>query len=94
MTVIKKAGKKEEFSPEKLAKSLEMANQGTGEDINVNDLSVEFYRIVEGKAFITSHQIDILIYGLLYYYGFAKTLESYISYDSRESKSPTPFSKA
>ena len=83
MTVIKKAGHKEEFSPEKLSNSLHLANQNTDEQIDVNSLSVDFYRIVEGKAFITTEQIDIIIFGLLYSQGFQKTLSSYISYDEK-----------
>lgn len=84
MTIIKKHGNKEEYSPEKLTNSLNRANQGTGETIDINSISVDFYRIVEGKAFITTKQIDVIVCGLLYTQGFLKTLSSYMSYDVKD----------
>ncbi|MDL2254092.1 hypothetical protein LJC49_08525 [Ruminococcaceae bacterium OttesenSCG-928-I18] len=84
MTVVKKHGQKEEYSPEKLSQSLKRANQGTGEEIDINSLSVDFYRIVEGKGFITTKQIDTIVCGLLYIQGFTKTLTSFMSYDEKD----------
>lgn len=84
MTVVKKQGQKEEYSSEKLMKSVELANRGTGEAIDINSLSVDFYRIVEGKPFITTRQIDVIVCGLLYTQGLVKTLESFMSYDEKD----------
>lgn len=84
MTIIKKQGEKEEYAPEKFANSLRRANAGTGEDIDINSLSVDFYRIVEGKAFITTKQIDVIACGLLYTQGYPKTLAAFMSYDEKD----------
>lgn len=84
MTIVKKQGGKEEYSPEKLSNSIKRANQGTGENVDINSLSVDFYRIVEGKSFITTKQIDVIVCGLLYTQGFSKTLAAYMSYDEKD----------
>lgn len=83
MTVVKKSGKHEEYSSDKLSRSLKLANQGTAETIDLNTMVVEFYRIVEGKTFITVKQIDVIVCGLLYTQGLYKTLEAYLSYDEK-----------
>lgn len=83
MTIVKKDGNKEEYSPEKLANSIKRASQGTGESVDINALSVDFYRIVEGKTFITAAQIDVIVSGLLYTQGFPKTLAAFMSYDEK-----------
>lgn len=84
MTVVKKQGMKEEYSSEKLANSLKRANAETEEAMDVNSLLVDFYRIVEGKAFIETKQIDVIVCGLLYTYGLLKTLDAFMSYDVKE----------
>lgn len=83
MTVVKKSGKHEEYSSEKLTRSLQRANNGTGEEIDLKSLSLEFYRVVEGKSFITVQQIDVIVCGLLYTQGYKKTLDAYLSYDEK-----------
>ncbi len=85
MTVVKKQGQKEEYSPEKLMNSIKRASEGTGETIDTNSLSVDFYRIVEGRAFITTRQIDVIVCGLLYTQGLHKTLASFMSYDEKDT---------
>lgn len=84
MTVIKKSGKKEEFSMGKLTQSLKYANQRTEEEMNISALEGDFNRIVEEKTVITTKQIDVIIYGLLYSKGLLQTLVSYISYDEKD----------
>lgn len=84
MTVIKKSGKKEEFSSDKLSNSIKNANQRTEEVLDFDALVHEFSRIVSGKALITTKQIDIIVYGLLYSKGFLQTLVSFISYDEKD----------
>ena len=85
MTVIKKHGQKEDYASQKLISSINKANEGTGETIDANSISLDFYRIVEGKPFITTRQIDIIICGLLYTHGHLKTLESFMSYDVKDT---------
>lgn len=84
MTVIKKSGKKEDYSPDKLSNSIKQANQRTEEEIDVHSLVSEFSRIVSGKELITTKQIDIIVYGLLYSKGLLQTLVSFISYDEKD----------
>lgn len=84
MIVIKKSGKKEDFSPDKLASSIRHANQRTEEIVDVTALVHEFNRIVNGKELINTQQIDVIIYGLLYSKGLLQTLVSYISYDEKD----------
>jgi len=81
MTVIKKSGKKEVFSIEKLSNSIKAANAKTDEYLEASTLTAEFRQIVSGKELITTQQIDIIVYGLLYSKGLMKTLIAYISYD-------------
>jgi len=83
MTVVKKSGKKEEFSDGKLSNSIKSANTGTDELFNVASLIGEFQQIVHGKKLITTRQIDIIVYGLLYSKGLMQTLMKYISYDKK-----------
>jgi len=81
MTVVKRSGKHEEFSTNKLANSIRAANEETDEPLKATFLVSEFEQIIKGKELITTQQIDIIIYGLLYSKGLLKTLNRYISYD-------------
>lgn len=83
MNVIKKSGRKEEFSLEKLKHSLQAANAFTDEPLNINAVVQDFHQIVSGKDLITTHQIDIVVFGLLYAKNAVKTLLSYHSYDKK-----------
>jgi len=83
MTVIKKSGRKEEFSVEKLLHSITSANAKTDELLTINTLVAEFQQIISGKDRITTQQIDIIVYGLLYSKGLLKTLINFISYDKK-----------
>lgn len=84
MIIIKKRGINEEYSSEKLIKSIDRANQRTGEVIDTNALAVYFYQIVEEKSFITTKQIDVIVCGLLYVHGYTKTLAAFMSYDDKD----------
>lgn len=83
MTVIKKSGQKEDFSSEKLTHSILAANAKTDEPLEVSALTAEFRQIVSGKELITTQQIDVIVYGLLYSKGLMKTLLKYVSYDKK-----------
>lgn len=83
MTVIKKSGKKEEFLVEKWSNSIKTANIKTEEPLEISNLRTDFLQIVRGKRLITTQQIDIITYGLLYSKGLLKTLIQYISYDKK-----------
>jgi len=81
MKVIKKSGKQEEFSVKKLLNSIRAANEGTDEPLKPTLIEAEFQQIIKGKELITTQQIDIIIYGLLYSKELFKTLDKYITYE-------------
>lgn len=84
MLVIKKTDDKEKFSYEKLAQSMLAANAGTEESIDLELLVAEFQNIVSDKEYVTTGQINVIIYGLLYAKGAMKTLENYAEYKNYE----------
>jgi len=86
MTVIKKSGKKEAFSTEKLMQSIAAASDEAKEPLNESDLKIllaEFQMITKEKNLITSQQIDIIVNGLLYSRGFHGVLAHYVSYTQK-----------
>lgn len=86
MTIIKKSGKKEEFSPEKLSRSVLAASEEANQPLSENDakgIVLDFQQIVKGKDLITTQQIDIIVNGILYSKGFFGALEHYVSYKKR-----------
>lgn len=86
MTIIKKSGKKEQFSIEKLSNSIAAASSEANEPLNESDLKIiisEFNQLVQGKNFITTGQIDVIVNGILYSKGFFGVLERYVSYKKR-----------
>lgn len=86
MKVVKKSGKVEEYLPGKLADSVRKANEKTEEVIDVDGLLRDFARIAEGKEHISTGDIDIITYGLLYSKGFHQTLLTYISFDEKDKE--------
>lgn len=86
MTIIKKSGKKEDFSVEKLSRSISAASDEANEPLNEGDLKLilaEFRQIVTGKELMTTQQIDIVVNGILYSKGYYDILERYVSYAKR-----------
>lgn len=86
MTIIKKSGKKEVFSAEKLSNSIAAASSAANELLSESDLKMlvaEFQLIVKGKELITSQQIDVIVNGLLYSRGYHGALEHYVSYSKK-----------
>lgn len=81
MTTIKKSGAKEEFLEYKLSNSIDAANRGTDESLNLKMLMADFYQIAKGRDEISTREIMIIVYGLLYEKGLVKTLESYSTYE-------------
>lgn len=83
MTIIKKSGRKEEYSAEKLSNSIAAASDEAREPLNESDLKLiitEFNQIISGKELMTTQQIDVIVSGLLYSKNRRKTLEQYMSY--------------
>lgn len=83
MTIIKKSGKKEDFSPEKLSRSIAAASDDAKQPLNESDLKMllaEFRQIVSGKDLMTTQQVDVIVNGLLYSKGYFDILEKYVSY--------------
>lgn len=80
MMVLKKSKEEEKFSYEKLTRSILAANEGTGETLDTELLVAEFQNIVMDKEDITTGQINVIVYGLLYSKRAIKTLENYAEY--------------
>lgn len=80
MYVIKKSDEKEKFTYEKLSRSIQAANENTGEDIDIALLLAEFMNIVVDKSDVTTGQINVIVYGLLFSKGALKTLKNYAEY--------------
>lgn len=83
MTIIKKSGKTEDFSAEKLSVSIASASDEAGSPLNESDLNSivsAFLDITKGKSEISTTNIDIIICGILYSRGYQNTLKSYSSF--------------
>lgn len=81
MQVIKKSGRVESFSLNKLGSSINSANYGTSEKIDIDSLLSELEEIVKDKRQITTRHLDIIVTGLLYTNGYVETLHKYMSYE-------------
>lgn len=80
MDVMKKNDVQEKFSYEKLAGSIQAANDDTGEALDIELLVAEFQNIVADKEFITTGQINVIVYGLLFSKRTMQTLKNYAEY--------------
>ncbi len=81
MDVIKKSDEQEKFSLEKLAHSIRAANREAEEPLDIELLLAEFQNIVFDIETITTGQINVIVYGLLYAKGAHKTLQSYANFE-------------
>ncbi|MFV0414361.1 MAG: ATP cone domain-containing protein [Oscillospiraceae bacterium] len=86
MVVIKKTDQQENFSYEKLANSVRAANAETGEPLDVELLLMEFQNLVANNDYVTTGQINVIVYGLLYAKNALQTLKNYAEY----KKQPQP----
>lgn len=80
MTIIKRSGKKEEFSIDKVARSMTAAAreaQVPMSDQEVTRMTAEVQRFIGNKEFTTTYEIGVIISGLLYINGFTRLLEFY-----------------
>lgn len=87
MVIIKKSGKKEAFSADKMKASILAASEEAGQPLPDSDLRrllAEFQQIVSGKDLITTQQMDVIINGLLYSKGYYGALEHYVSYNKKK----------
>lgn len=80
MLVLKKSNEEEKFSYQKLAHSIMAANKDTEETLDVELLLAEFQNIVVDKEFVTTGQINVIVYGLLYSKKATKTLQNYADF--------------
>ncbi len=77
MIVLKKSDVEEPFSYEKLILSIKAANDETDEALDIELLIAEFQNIVADMEQITTGQINVIVYGLLYAKKATQTLEHY-----------------
>lgn len=84
MIVVKKSDAEEKFSFEKLGASIQSANADTNEPIDVTLLLAEFQNIVADSEYITTGQINVIVYGLLYSKDATQTLKNYAEFKKYE----------
>ena len=80
LTICKRSGKKEPFDPEKAERSLSIASGEIGRPIGDSGLKMltkELCEMLDGKTEATSRQIDIMLVGLLYVWGFSDVAHCY-----------------
>ena len=80
MFVIKKSDEQEKFSLEKLVHSVAAANAETDESLDLDLLAAEFQNIVADMEYITTGQINIIVYGLLFSKGAMQTLQHFAGF--------------
>lgn len=80
MIVIKKSDKQEKFSFDKLSLSIRAANANTEDSLDIPLLIAEFQNIIVEKDYITTGQINVIIYGLLYSKKAFQTLKNFSEY--------------
>ena len=80
MIVMKKSDEQEKFSFEKLSRSIQSANSETDEPLDIGLLLAEFQNITADMEQITTGQINVIVYGLLYAKQATKTLEQYAQF--------------
>lgn len=80
MIVLKKSDVEEPFLLEKLTHSVQAANVETDETLDIELLMAEFQNIVVDMEQITTGQINVIVYGLLYSKKATKTLERYAGF--------------
>ena len=80
MIVIKKSDEEEKFSFEKLSGSIRAANEGTDESFDIELLLAEFQNLVVDNEYITTGQINVIVYGLLYSKNAMQTLKNYAEF--------------
>ena len=80
LTIIKRSGEKEPFDPEKSKRSLAIASDGINRPIGESDLKMlteELCGMLDGKTEVTSRQLNTMLTGLLYVWGFRDVAECY-----------------
>ena len=85
LMVIKRSGKTEEYSPDKMISSLSAACDEIGQPLNSGDLRViidDIGRILEGKTAIRSFDLYAIVLGVLGAHGFNGVFNSYKKHSS------------
>ena len=80
MVVIKMSDQEEKFSLEKLARSISAANADTNEPIDLEMIMAEFQNLIVDNEYVTTGQIKIIVYGLLYSKKAMNTLKNYAEF--------------
>lgn len=84
MVVIKASDNQEEFSFHKLILSIKAANENTDEPLDIDLLKAEFQTIILDKEFVTTGEIKVIVYGLLWKNNAVQTLKNYTDFSKRQ----------
>lgn len=80
LTVIKRSGKQEPFSEEKVARSLANTSDEAGQAFTRGDVSSmvqELVRMLQEKTTVSSREVYVMIVGILFTRGFAAVAARY-----------------
>jgi len=83
MIIIKKSGRTEEFSKEKIRLSVAAAGENAGQPMNESDLKIvmnDLADVVGKRERIKSVHLQIILMGILRYRGYDGVLDAYVDY--------------
>lgn len=89
MLIIKRSGKTEEFSIDKIRAALAACSDEADQPFNESDLkrlTADLEQIISGKESLTTGQIVVIVAGILYTQGYFGALEHYLSYNRKRMK--------
>lgn len=83
MIIIKKSGRTEEFSKEKIRLSIASASESAGQPMNQSDLNMvmkDLADVIGNSERIKSVHLQIIVMGILRYRGYDGVLDAYVDY--------------
>lgn len=83
MIIIKRSGRNEKFSAEKVRLSIAAASETAGQPMNVSDLNLvmsDLMDVIGKRERIKSLHLQIIVMGILRYRGYNGVLEAYVDY--------------
>lgn len=83
MIIIKRSGRTEKFSEEKVRLSIAAASETAGQPMNVSDLNLvmnDLMDVIGKRERIKSLHLQIILMGILRYRGYDGVLDAYVDY--------------
>lgn len=83
MIIIKRSGRTEDFSAEKVRLSIAAASESAGQPMNVSDLNLvmsDLMDVIGKRERIKTSHLQIIVMGILRYRGYDGVLDAYVDY--------------